>query len=400
MRYLLHHSDSTYDAATKRFTFTLDKRISNPVFFRVNKVTFIAPTADTYPSVVYLRSNALTSLSKTKHTVELKSDDHENNSNVLAVLEETHTKGRYAMKGSVSFPVHGHTSSRSIDVYFTDGTTVLAGESVPAPTGIADSDIVAIPYLKLWQDNREDTLLDSTYSNSPNIGDNVRYIYQNAAAMQSMVFAGYGDFQVASLGAGRGLVSATSWQYAIDGSSPNKWDDGEDITYVWSMKMAHTATTDIKILKHYSLEVEIHSGVLEIADATGTFNTTNLPLLPTKDYMITIRRMDLSGNGTYENEVTLENLETNVIQTATVAKGKVVTAATNWYYSTAQQHFWEQSGVLGPLIAFNNTTAEHVLNAQKWIRAQYDGDSTAEVVPPVLEDASFFVELEVKARNK
>lgn len=106
--------------------------------------------------------------------------------------------------------------------------------------------------------------------------------------------------------------------------------------------------------------------------------------------------MDQSGNGTYENEVTLENLETNVILTATVPKGKPVTAQTNWWYSTAQQHFWEQSGVLGPLIAFNSTTPEHVVNAEKWIRAQYAGtDTTVAPAQDPGDTASWFVELDI-----
>ncbi len=365
MRYLLHHSDSTYDATTKRFTFTLDRRISNPVFFRINKVTFTAATAANYPSVVYMRSNALTSLSKTKHTV--KSNDHENNSNVLAVLEETHTKGRYAMKGTVSFPVHGHTTSRSIDVYFTDGNTVLDGEvttdNQANNSAITDDDIIAIPYLKLWQDMRADTLLDSSYANTPDIGDHPRYIYQNSNADSTMVFAGYGDFTVAALGEGRGITSATSWQYAVDSSAFNRWDDGDDFTYVFSIKMAHTGTTYIKLINHYSLKVEIRQGVFCIDDILGNHNSTNLTLIPTKDYLITIRRMDLNGDGTHQFETSAERLDTNtVLQGNAVAVGNAVTAHTGWYYSSASEHFFEQSGVLGPLIAFNNVTAEHVLN--------------------------------------
>ena len=410
MRYLLHHSDSTYDAATKRFTFTLDKRISNPVFFRVNKVTFTAPTADTYPSVVYLRSNALTSLSKTKHTVELKSDDHENNSNVLAVLEETHTKGRYAMKGTISFPVHGHTSSRSIDVYFTDGTTVLAGESVPAPLGIADSDIEGITDLTLWMDMAPNTLLDSNYAETPDVGDSVRYIYQNSNADITFLFSGYDDFEVTAFGQGRGISSDVSWQYANDSTIWNGWHgqgvNGTDESYtiVFAMKTPdNTITGYTRVFDFYSVKVWIRQGTFAYELGGSSYPHANVSMLPLKDYLITIKRADIDGNGTYSYYTTIERLDTNVVTVGdeVTALAVDINAHTTWKFSTAAEHYLNKSGVMSYLIGFLGTDATSILNAQKWIRAQYDGDSTAEASAGAsTEDASFFVELEVKARNK
>ncbi len=245
---------------------------------------------------------------------------------------------------------------------------------------------------------RPNTLLSATYQNSPALGDPVRYIYSNAAADQTMVFAGYGDFSVAALGQGRGLVSTTSWQYAIDGSMPNKWDDGDDLTYVWSMKMAHTASTNIQLFNHRALEVDVTSGVLFIEDSTGTKNSTNLVMIPTKDYMYTVRRIDANSDGTHTFEVTQENLETNAIATASVPVGQAVANQTNWWFSSAQQHFWEQSGVLGPMIAWNGVAATDVTNAQSWIRAQYDGNNTSEPASGgsgATEEASFHIELDV-----
>ena len=145
MRYLLHHTDASYNSVTKKWIVTTDRRVSNPTSIRIASCTFTAATASSYPSVVYMRSDALTQLSRTKHTVELKAVDHEDNSNVIAVLQETHTLGRYATKDAVRFPVHGHTQSTRIDIYFTDGTTIMAGEvASDSPASGLDADIVAI----------------------------------------------------------------------------------------------------------------------------------------------------------------------------------------------------------------------------------------------------------------
>ena len=106
---------------------------------RLTKCVFTATTATSYPSVVYLRSDALHSMTKTKHTVELKADNHENSSNVIAVLQETHTTGRYSIgEKGIILPLHGHSHVREIDIYFTDGATVMDGEiDASAPPSLA-----------------------------------------------------------------------------------------------------------------------------------------------------------------------------------------------------------------------------------------------------------------------
>ena len=115
VRYLVHSGNSTYDAAQRKFVYNLDRRFPNPTRVKVSKANYIATTAATYPNVVYLRSTAIDNLIKTKHTVELTDEVHENPSDTLAVLEETHAVGRYRMGGSLTFPLHGHKASTQID---------------------------------------------------------------------------------------------------------------------------------------------------------------------------------------------------------------------------------------------------------------------------------------------
>ena len=151
MKYLLHHADSVYDDTTKRWQFTLDKRIGNPVHIKISKLSFTAAVAATYPPVVYMRSDALHRMARVKHSVELKSADHENASNVIAVLQETHTLGRYKLHEPVFLPVNPNSyHSRALDLYFTDGLTVLDGgvsTGEPESTNVTDQDILDITNL-------------------------------------------------------------------------------------------------------------------------------------------------------------------------------------------------------------------------------------------------------------
>ena len=402
VRLLLHSEDAAYDASTKKFSFALDRRLDKPTSLKVVKVQYGAATATSYPLVIYMRSDALHRVIKDKHSLRLKNANHEETTNIICTLTETDNSQKYSLeKDGRTFITDPHVHLTNIDIYFTNNATILDGEldaAAASTSTVTDTDIANIPTLNLWQDMRENTLLSSTYTNTPSIGDNFRYIYQNAAANQTMVFNTYGDMQVAALGQGRGMMSNVSWNYAIDGSMPNVWSAGGNITYVFSFKMAHTATGDIKILNHRAFEIEFRSGVVFLKDGAGAWISTNLLLIPTKDYMLTVRRMDEDGDGVFSFECSLENLETNAVSTGSVP-GPLIAEnnQTNWWYSNASQHYFLQSGVMGPLIAWNNIDPTHVTNAQNWIRGQYEGTDTTVATedPSPGVDATWFVELEV-----
>ena len=131
VRYLLHNSDATYDETAKVWHFNLDRRISNPTRLKLNKATF-SPVSNLspMPHVIHMHSRALSDMILEKHTVILKGTAHENSTDVIAVLEETHTRGRYALKErDNAHRVNPHSVKRQIDIYFTDGTgTHLDGE--------------------------------------------------------------------------------------------------------------------------------------------------------------------------------------------------------------------------------------------------------------------------------
>ena len=135
MRFLLNDGNASYENG--KWTFELDRRLSNATTFRLTKGSFTASTDKASPPhCVYLRSDAIHKLSGEKTTQVLKSVQHEDSSNVLAVLEEQHTTGRYRlMEPCDPFTlVYGHI--RNIDIFFTDpqGNNITyfteAGDSV------------------------------------------------------------------------------------------------------------------------------------------------------------------------------------------------------------------------------------------------------------------------------
>ena len=125
MRFILNHGNSVLEDGV--YTFKLDKRLSNASVAQVLKASFELTTVGVEPLVVYLRSDALHALASRKHTVELTANAHENSSNIIAVLEESHTKGRYRLRGIEQAIPLNYSHLRNIDFYFTDhaGTNVV-----------------------------------------------------------------------------------------------------------------------------------------------------------------------------------------------------------------------------------------------------------------------------------
>ena len=132
VRYLLHSDNANYDATTKKYTFALDRRIANPRSVRLSKANYQALEASSYPLSVYVRSDAITSLIKTKHAVELTNTNHESGSNCIGALEEGQTAGRYVLRDKdTAHPVHGNKHLRDIDIFFTNNNTLLEDAELP-----------------------------------------------------------------------------------------------------------------------------------------------------------------------------------------------------------------------------------------------------------------------------
>ena len=139
VRFIL--SDSKATLASGVFTYSLDQRLNNASVLHLKKCSFQLTTTGTAPVAVYLRSSAIHRLSSHKHTVELKSNNYPASSDILGILEESHTTGRYQLRG-IPRPVRlGYSHLRNIDLYFSDpaGVNVLAG----AGGGATPSDLLS-----------------------------------------------------------------------------------------------------------------------------------------------------------------------------------------------------------------------------------------------------------------
>ena len=145
MRFIL--SDKKAILVDNKYRYKLNTRLHNASVFQLKKCSFQTDMV-TPPLVVFLKSDALHALSGQKHTVELKAENHQDASNILAMLEETHTKGRYRLNGQPRRVPIKYSHNRDLDFYFTDhaGNNIVTNSSsesnIPTATTIgARSDL-------------------------------------------------------------------------------------------------------------------------------------------------------------------------------------------------------------------------------------------------------------------
>ena len=129
VRFILSNSKATLAAGV--YTYSLDQRLNNASVLHLKKCSFQLTTAGTAPVAIYLRSTAIHRLSSHKHTVELKSNNYPSSSDILCILEESHTTGRYQLRGNIPRPVRlGYSHLRNIDLYFLREPTCWSGQEV------------------------------------------------------------------------------------------------------------------------------------------------------------------------------------------------------------------------------------------------------------------------------
>ena len=419
MRYLLHNTNATYDPTSKTWFFNLDRRISNPTAMALSKC-FYTPQSNLspMPHVVYMHSAALSGLISNKHTVELRGDSHENSTDVIAILEETHTRGRYGLKEKdISFRVNPHTIKRTIDIFFTDGSgTLLDGEIQPVSggaTGAADdATIVALgsSTLLMWVDFSDwSNILDSSYTPITGTGDKISYIQNKQPAPSSLFFTstasgGVSKLELASFGVNTyGMTESTgsTWIQCTDTAALNPVTS-LPFTLFLLFRTPPTATT-VHLFKNEAFELTIlNTNQLQYktwengAYSTRTVQVTNF--LPNQFFYLQIAAEDTDGDTLPNYYWQIKNLTTDTWYTEDNTPGLADNVLNwhGWYFSAANSHF---EHIQSHAIFIDSNDASEIAACQTWMLAKYSEESSSSSeTPAVAEDATFFAELNLNVR--
>ena len=311
VRFLLSDGNATYSNGV--FTFSLDRRLRNATSARFRKAAYVLDsTVSVAPNIVYLRSRALNSISANKHTVILSDTQHENAVDVLAILEDTHTTGRYRMIEDPRALPLTYSHLRNLDFYFTDpdgnnlSFTSTTEQAITAAEIAVRSDLFLFMNFsdstKVTIDPSNDLLTeieavnDSNFEFIPNSGSGIAYE----------------DF---GTNGGKCAQFNNDWIRLNDNSTVEEPETG---TFCFLFQ-TQANTTDVQVLVDwYRFRIYVNAGG-KLSYYDGAINETSIEVENSTDYLVSIRR----DNAVSEQSFTwrLEKLSDNTVQTDSSANG-------------------------------------------------------------------------------
>ena len=355
-----------------------------------------------------------------KHTVILKGSAHENSSDVIAILEETHTRGRYGLKEKdISFPVNPHTVKRSIDIYFTDGTgTKLNGTADEGQAAADDGSISDIggSVVLCWFDwDTLSTMLDENDAAiSGTLNDGIMTVQSRSPGSTSLIIKNTTEqMKWVALGETHGITALVSGAELEDTTFPNVASSGTTKTCQYIFQVPTVTTHDVVLWNNYFWfnYMDTSDGDVCVmfywSTQSETF-TRFTPDFPNGSVWL-VHHTSSTVNGTHHLVSKFTNLATNVTTTDTITDVVIYNQLnfdTNgvWMFGQDTRHALypenerplNYSAIMGPMIVLDGPSEEQVQLAETWILAKY-GTRQLEDSD---KDATFFTELEVKASNR
>jgi hypothetical protein len=412
MRYLLHSANATYDSTTKKYTYTLDRRIQDPKSIRLVKASYVAATNSSYPAVVYLKSDGLSQLCSTKHTVELKNQCHEDGTNIFAVLEERHTAGKFSLEEAPrTLPVKKHENVTVIDIYFTDNDTVLTGEATASngnggsSSSVTDATIEAMPVV-VWVDFDGARTLSASYAACTTLGDLVKYFYSRSPSPAGLIMQSNNVHELVLLKTGLLGISRDTdpalghGQMLKDSTYPtSSWNDEFFVVHIFKSHPTYTQTAGIFSLGNNDVYVWMSgNGAVNFRNSSAQNVTlSNISWIPSRNYLLTIRRILNTSTSQHEFHWYWEDLDLGPSSGVTEVTDSG-TAPTGGHYGFSygiQGMYYRHVG--GCLLGVNSNSTSDYDNGVQWARNWWGAEaSEEEEESSASTPASFFLELDIK----
>ena len=406
MRFLLHNEDAVYDASTKVWEYHLDRRIANPTSLVVKKATFTPVSSLTvHPHVIYMHSRALSEMILDKHTVILRGEAHQNSTDVIGVLEETHTRGRYALtEREGPFRLSPSANKRVIDIYFTDGTgakmdgEIQAGE---ASSGGAADDQTMIDLgtdLVLWIDPNYAPLSAQSTLVTEN-DDSVEYLRNRSpgSAEILLVSNNTSQFVLTSFGETKAVVGGPNSAWAAMADSQGVAVDVTCSMHFMFRAPPSTAAQVILNMPKDMFAIQWWNNTLRFLNESGSWVTiTATNFLVNTEWYVEVTHTDNDGDQVGEFSwvfVPLDDLETEYTETTV---GSVTSKDENadWLLSAANDNYTVAISCIALLNTGGPTKRETI---RTWMLAKFTTEAGVEPPPPP-EPATFFAQLNIRTR--
>lgn len=375
MKYLLKSNDFSYDSATKKFTLNLSNKLRTNRALTLKNVAFQLRSDMVSPHCLLLCSNLALLSSK---TIYQTAGDHKF-TDILALLVENNS-GRFVLRHSVSIAVQNKDISKIEFWVRTEAGDIVSccvGDPIPGEVpAVTRSEVTNIASMRLFLPM--DINQNTAYETKDSVGDTVRYL-MNQKAGEEFMFSGYDDFTLSTWGQHMGVSSTASWNYSIDSTNPNTLAT-QDFTIVFGTKTSASVLTSAEIIfESRFFKLRFKNGLIRLlGNATNDYeNVPNISLNAVRDYIVTIRQMpDDDGDGVHQYKVNVIDLsdfsEQNGVLDAWSDNDNDPSVGSAWYFSKANQHFLNTSGILGPWIMMEGSSDANVATCVNWMKGIYN----------------------------
>ena len=416
VRLLLNSQDASYDTATKKYNFVLDRRLDKPEKVSVVKAHYTAATTAAYPLVVYLRSDALCSLIKSKHTLRLKNTNHEATENILGTLSETHAVARYNLeKDGRQFDADPHQHLTNIDIFWTDNGTVLDGGANGVGGGggggssssVSDATIAAFNDLTIWIDLDPARTLNASFATCSALGDLPKHLYSRSPTPAGLILTGNWDFELVLMKPGLKGVSRDTdptqghGQAFNDSSYPTStWTQEFQVHHIWKSGSNYSQTSGLFKLNNYNCYVwPSGNGAMNFRNSNNQNVTlSNINWIPNRVYITSIKRVLNNSTSAYEFHWNHEDVELGTSQTEVSDAGAAVVIGTQVGWSLGISGMYYRH-VGGPLIGANGIDQTEYDNSITWLKNWYGVEAEEEEEASASQNASWFVELDIEQKQ-
>ena len=412
VRLLLNSEDASYDSTTKKYSFVLDRRLDKPEKVRIVKAHYTAATTGSYPLVVYLRSDALSSLIKSKHTLRLKNENHEQTENIIATLSETHAIARYDLQNdNRTFDADPHRHLTNIDIFWTNNAVLLSGGSNGVGGGggssgsVTDATIAAMA-LTIWIDLAPARTLTAAFAQCSALGDLPKHLYSRLPTPAGLILTGNWDFELVNmktglLGLSRDTDPSSGHGQALNDSSypTSTWEQEFMVHHIWRSGSNYSQTSGLFKLNNYNCYVwPSGNGAINFRNSTGqNVALANINWIPNRVYITSIKRVYNVSTSTYEFHWEHLDVEVDTTQTEVTDAGAAVVIGTQVGWSLGISGMYMRH-VAGPLLGVNSIAQTDYDNCIQYLKDWY-GVEAEEEEASASQNASWFVELEIDQKQ-
>ena len=384
VRFLLSDGNATYKNGV--FTFSLDRRLRNATQARFRKASYVLdPTVSVVPNIVYLRSRALNSISANTHTVILTDTQHENAVDVLAILEDTHTTGRYRMIEDPRPLPLAYSHLRNLDFYFTDPDGNNLSFTETSETAVTAAEIAARSDLYLFMnfsDSAKVTLDGTLLTEIEAVNDsNFEFIPNSGSGIA------YEDF---GSNGGKCAQFNNDWIRLNDNSTVEEPETG---TFCFLFQ-SQANTTDVQVLVDwYRFRIYINAGG-KLSYYDGSINETSITVENSTDYLVSIRRDNAPGEQSFTWR--LEKLSDNTVQTDSTANGNN-SGGTGLFDWGGNSSYSAAGFEASNLVVITSISDANVLTIENYLKQYYRG-LTSSSSGATSTDATWFAEIDINTR--